>query len=175
MRTKRDDRNAARTAMFDQVNAAADDAASGLDTFARERGYLRTEGNLGQWPPLAAVVDKYWATLTELHLRGEPVLCPNLSFRAPQPANWRTYTRQVCCKACGDAHSARVRGTPEDGRCDACGADAGGKLWLISFVLPAIVVDIRPWSLTSMPPVTVGVGLCDQCHAECGLTRKSAR
>jgi hypothetical protein len=95
---------------------------------------------------------------------GESPFCPHLRIDAPSPVVWLAWApERLRCIHCADQATRRIKGTPEDFVCDACGRYTPSSLKWGVYTLPPILASIDPPLVTS--PVIVHYGLCRRCEA----------
>jgi len=154
----------ATTALADQAAAATIHATQILAgiTAADRRYQPRTQG-----PVTTAIIQK----LAGRANRGQLTLCPHLSWTAPEPSFWCPWAPgRLRCAPCIETVQERIRGTPEDRRCDHCHTITA-LIQAYRMRLPAIV-DIN--EALCLPPVVGIFGLCTACQ-EADTTEKEQR
>lgn len=154
-------------ALADQASAANADAARIMHFIAGVKGERVQQARPG---PVSA------ALISRMHQRGvtaQLTLCPHLSYDAPQPAFWCAWAPgRLRCTDCAHKANARVRGTPEDRRCDHC-RKIGRTIHADMAQLPPVVVDL-PGGAKCLPPITVMFGLCPDCQRQDQAARPGA-
>jgi hypothetical protein len=150
-------KSATLTSMVDQADAAGRHAEAIMHQIAAHEGTQVEHVLVGQ-----ATRDVITRMATQA-AAGQLTLCPHLSWSAPEPAWWVAWAPgRLRCRDCAIAAQRRIRGTPEDRRCDRCGKIRSG-IHADLVQLPALVADLPsgPWC---WPPVTAVYGLCHPCQ-----------
>jgi hypothetical protein len=146
------------TAMLDQAGAASAEAEKILGILAALDGTPVQHTEPG--PVFASIIGR----LRTRALAGQLTLCADLSYTAPEPAFWCAWAPgRLRCAACAQAAHKRIRGTREDRRCDNC-RRVVRRIHSDAVQLAAVVVDLPPWPLRCVPPVTLMFGLCPHCQ-----------
>jgi hypothetical protein len=145
-------------ALLDQADAAAAHAARVMHLLAE------AEGGAVQHVQPGRIFRAIISRMQQCAITGQTTLCPHLTYTAPQPAFWCAWAPgRLRCAACAHQANLRVRGTPEDRRCDHCQKTTRTIHPGIA-QLPAIVVDLPPFPAGCVPPVTLMFGLCPACQ-----------
>jgi hypothetical protein len=145
-------------ALLDQAEAATTDAARIMAAIGALDGTPVRHTISG--PIFGAMIGR----LRPRAITGQLTLCPHLSYDAPQPALWCAWAPgRLRCTPCAHTTQKRIKGTVEDRRCDHC-RRTGPTIHPDMAQLPAIVVDLPPWSAKCVPPVTLMFGLCPRCQ-----------
>jgi hypothetical protein len=146
------------TALLDQAEAATTQAAEIMGALAALEGTRIQHTYPG--PVFSALIHR----LQQRAIAGELTFCPHLSCTAPAPAFWCAWAPgRLRCASCAHATQKRIKGTPEDRRCDNCRAIVP-TIHADMVQLPAVVVDLPPWPAGCVPPVTLMFGLCTACQ-----------
>lgn len=148
----------ATQALMDQAEAASADALRVMHAVA---GHFDTEVVYGRPGPVRlAIVARLVARL----LLGQITLCPHLSLKSPTPAQWLAWAPgRLRCRECSYAAARRIKGTPEDRRCDHC-RRVHDEINVCAALLPPRVAEL-PGGSQCLPPVQVQFGLCESCFA----------
>jgi hypothetical protein len=147
------------SALLDQADAATTGAARILAALGALDGTPVRHTIPG--PIYSALIHR----MQQRAITGNLTLCPHLSYTAPEPSFWCAWAPgRLRCSACAQATHTRIRGTIEDRRCDHCRKTVR-TIHPDAAQLPAVVVDLPPWPVKCVPPVTLMFGLCPACQA----------
>jgi hypothetical protein len=144
-------------AMTDQAQAASKQAVTIMHQIAAHDGGEVEQILVG--PAIKDVVGRMITHAATARLS----LCPHLSWDSPAPAWWCSWAvGRLRCRECAVAAQRRIRGTPEDQRCDRC-RKTRRTIHADLVQLPPVVVDL-PSGAWCFPPTTVVFGLCGACQ-----------
>jgi len=150
-------RSAQTTAVLDQLDAANNHARRCFDALREKIGSERDAT-----PSTGAQVVAL--RFTERAGRGQISLCQHLSVTAPNPAFWTPWAPgRIRCSACSAQSAQRIKGTPEDRRCDSCQHDSGGSIYQNAVLIPAASLKL-PELIAIQLPIVIIFGLCPSCQ-----------
>ena len=138
----------------DQVGAAHRHARGMLSRVATETGSRTSEAPPG--PVTARIIRRLRFRLLTERL----TVCPHLVDVGPQPAAWSAYAPgRLRCPACATASAKRIKGTAEDGTCDAC-RKRGRAIVAVAGLLPP---SQMPRYCDIAHVIVINFGLCPGC------------
>lgn len=141
-----------RTALVDQAEAATREAADIVGALIRPGDSVGCGELAGS---ALAVVRQLEARIRSRGL----TRCPHVVGIAP--TFWCAWAPgRLRCADCADAANARIRGTREDRRCDAC-RRVVPLIRRCAVALPALISDARP---AALGPIIAMYGVCGPCH-----------
>jgi hypothetical protein len=153
-------RTASASALIDQTQAAANEAANHINAYATAHN---TTPHLHRPQGAHAALTLQLATRL---LAGTTRPCPHLHPNAPQPAYWIAWQpHRIRCVPCFTRVHNTIKGTDEDLRCDCC-QHIGPTIIPGLLHIPAVVV---PAAHAASGPIIATFGLCPTCQQTTGI------
>jgi hypothetical protein len=148
------------------VRALADQAEAADSQIRRRLAGVMSRHPGGVWKTSGGVTYTVLMRLQDRILTRALRRCPHLDWRSPSPTFWHAWDPGwLRCEPCQQAAARSIRGTPEDMRCDGCGAMCPDGLQSSFVTIPAAVAELDGGRATHRPSIGAGYGLCDRCVA----------